>query len=57
MAMTAKLPNQTNWKVWGGVALAAIIIIGGAGFYFDWFGTGATDATAPAIEEAAPASE
>ncbi|MGX0876692.1 hypothetical protein ACSSV4_001374 [Roseovarius sp. MBR-154] len=57
MAMTEKLPKQINWKIWGAVAVAAIIALGGAGYYFDWFGTGATEAVAPAAEEVAPASE
>ncbi|ABG30457.1 hypothetical protein [Roseobacter denitrificans] len=57
MALTEKLPKQINWNIWGAVAVAAMIILGGAGYYFDWFGSGATEAVAPAVEEAAPAGE
>lgn len=57
MAMTAKLPKHINWKFWGGAAVAAIVVLGALGYWFDWFGSGATDAITPAAVETAPANE
>ncbi|MEL6101179.1 MAG: hypothetical protein AAFY42_11000 [Pseudomonadota bacterium] len=57
MAMTAKLPKQFNWKLWGGATLAALVVLGALGYWFDWFGTGTADAIAPAVEETAPVGE
>ncbi len=57
MALTEKLPQQFNWKIWGGVAVVAIVVAAALGYWFDWFGTGAGDVVAPAVENAAPAAE
>ncbi|MGB0498430.1 MAG: hypothetical protein ACPGID_08830 [Rubricella sp.] len=57
MAIAERLPKQINWKIWGGVALAALVVLGGLGYYFDWFGNGATEALAPAADGAATATE
>lgn len=57
MAMTARHPKQSNWKVLGGVIVAAFVVLAAAGYWLDWFGTGATDLAAPGVEQAAPATE
>ncbi|MFP4406698.1 hypothetical protein [Rhodosalinus sp.] len=57
MALTEKLPEQIDWKIWGGVAVAVIVVAGALGYWLDWFGTDASEPAAPAAEEAAPTSE
>lgn len=32
MAMSANAPKQTKWWVWGGSAVAAIVVIGALGY-------------------------
>lgn len=56
MAVKAQTPKQTNWWVWGGVAVLAIVLITLLGFGLDSSGTEAVDTAAPATEEAAPAT-
>ena len=55
--MNLHTPKQTNWWVWGGAALAAIVVIAAIGYGFDWFGTGVVDVTAPATEQPALATD
>lgn len=57
MPLSMNVPKPTNWWVWGGAAAAAIIVIGALGYWFDWFGTGATEAAAPTVEQSVPATE
>jgi len=57
MAVNMHAPNMTNWWVWGGAVVAAIIMIAGLGYEFDWFGSGVTDKVVPGIEQIAPATE
>ena len=55
MAMNTHAPRQTSWWVWGGAAVAVIVVIAALGYGFDWFG--GAEATAPATEQVAPATE
>ena len=57
MAVNIHQPNHTNWWVYGGAAVAAIVVIAAFGYGFDWFGTGITDEVVPAVEQTAPATE
>lgn len=57
MAMNMNVPKMTNWRVWGGVAVASIIVIVALGYGFDGLGGGVTEEVAPAIEQTAPATE
>lgn len=57
MAMNTHAPKQTNWWVWGGAAVAAIVVVAALGYGFDWFGTGGVETMAPAVEEIAPITE
>ncbi len=57
MAMSTNAPKQSPWLVWGGAAVAAIVVIGALGYWFDWFGSDATATVAPAVEQIAPATE
>lgn len=57
MAIMSNAPRQMNWKLWGGAALVALIVLGAAGYWFDWYGTGTTEAIAPVAEQAAPVNE
>ncbi|MBT8426652.1 MAG: hypothetical protein KJO02_01345 [Erythrobacter sp.] len=57
MAMHTHAPKYTNWWVWGGAAVAAIIVIAALGYGFDWFGGSVADAVTPAAEQSTPASE
>lgn len=57
MAMSSNAPNQTNWWLWGGAAVAAIVVLGALGYWFDWFGVGTTTEVSPAVEQAAPVTE
>lgn len=57
MAMSSNAPKQTNWWLWGGVAVAAIVVLGALGYWFDWFGAGTTTEVSPAVEQAAPVTE
>lgn len=56
MAMNTHAPKQTNWWVWGGATVAALIVLAAIGYGYDWFGTGSTE-VAPAVEQSAPASQ
>ncbi len=55
MAMNILAHKQTNWWVWGGAAVAAIVVITALGYGFDWYSTGTTDEVAPAVEQASQA--
>jgi hypothetical protein len=57
MAVNMHAPKMPNWWVWGGAAVAVIIVIAAMGYGLDWFGTGATTEVAPAIEQAVPATD
>lgn len=57
MAVNMNAPKTTNWWVWGGAAVAAIVVIAALGYGFEWFGGGVTDAVAPVIEQTAPATD
>lgn len=57
MATNIHAYKQTNWKVWGGAAVAAIVVIVALGYGFDWSGSGTTNEVAPAAEQVAPATE
>lgn len=57
MAVNMNTPKQTNWWVWGGAAVAVVIVIAALGYGLDWFGTRTADAVAPAVEQPAPATE
>lgn len=57
MAVNPHAPKQTNWWVWGGAAVAAIVVIAAIGYGFDWFGMGGSETTAPATEQTAPATD
>ena len=57
MATHTHSPKQTNWWVWGGAAVAAIVAIAALGYGLDWFSTGGVETTAPAAEQTAPASQ
>lgn len=56
MAMNTHAPKETNWWVWGGAAVAVIVVIAALGYGFDWFGGGA-EAIAPVTDQVAPATE
>ena len=51
MAVNMHAPKMTNWWVWGGGAVVAIIVIAALGYGLDWF-----DGVVPAIEQTAPAT-
>ena len=57
MAMNTHAPKQTNWWVWGGAAVAAIVVIAALGYTFDWFGLTGGEAAVPAVEQTAPVTE
>lgn len=57
MAVNIRAPKMTNWWVWGGAAVAAIVVIAALGYGFDWFGGGVTNEVVPAFEQTAPATE
>lgn len=57
MAVNIHAPRTNNWWVWGGAAVAAILVIAALGYGFDWFGGGITNEVVPAIEQTAPATE
>lgn len=57
MAVNIHTPKPTNWWVWVGAAVAAIVVIAALGYGFDWFGAGTTNAVAPAVERPTPATE
>ncbi len=57
MVVKTHTPRETDWRLWGGIAAAAIIVIGALGYWFDWFGTGTSDTVTPAVEQTAPATE
>jgi len=57
MAVNMHAPKITNWWVWGGAAVAAIVVIAALGYGFEWFGGGVTNEVAPAIEQTAPVTE
>ena len=57
MATNIHAYKQTNWKVWGGAAVSAIVVILALGYWFDWTGSVTTDEVAPTAEQVAPATE
>lgn len=57
MAVNMHAPKMTNWWVWGGAAVAAIVVVAALGYGFDWFGSGVTGEVLPVIEQSAPATE
>lgn len=57
MAVNTHAPKPTNWWVWGGAVVAAIVILAAFGYGFDWGGGGLTDEVIPAIEQTAPATD
>lgn len=57
MAVNLHMPKQTNWWVWGGTALAVIVLIATLGQVSDWFGMSATDTAAPGVEQTTPATQ
>jgi hypothetical protein len=57
MAMNTHTPKQTNPWVWGGGAVAAIVVIAALGYGLGWFDGSAADAAAPATGQTAPASD
>ncbi len=57
MAVNMHARKQTNWWVWGGAALAVIVAVAALGYGFDWFGKADVETTAPATEQAAPATD
>ncbi|WP_273249435.1 hypothetical protein [Sediminimonas qiaohouensis] len=57
MAMNTHAPKQTNLWVWGGGAVAVIVLIAALGYGLGWFGGSAADAVAPNTEQTAPVSE
>jgi uncharacterized membrane protein YdcZ (DUF606 family) len=57
MAVNMHAPKPINWWIWGGGAVAAVVVIATLGFGFDWSGTGNTGEVIPAIEQTAPVTE
>jgi hypothetical protein len=57
MAVNMHTPKPVNWLVWGGGAVATIVVIAALGFGFDWSSIGNTGEVIPAIEQAAPVTE
>jgi uncharacterized membrane protein YdcZ (DUF606 family) len=57
MAVNMHAPKPINWWIWGGGAVAAVVVIAALGFGFDWSGTGNTGEVIPAIEQTAPVTE
>ncbi|KNX40028.1 hypothetical protein ROTO_34350 [Roseovarius tolerans] len=57
MAMNTQAPKQTNFWLWGGATIAAIVLIAALGYGIDWSGGSAADAVSPTIEQTAPVSE
>jgi hypothetical protein len=56
MATNMHAPKMTNWWVWGGAAVAALIVVAAVGYSLNWFG-GDTNDLLPAIEQSVPATE
>lgn len=57
MAINTHAPKQTNWWVWGGAAVATILVIAAIGYGFDWIGMGEVETAPPVAEQAAPATD
>ena len=57
MAENLQVPKSTNWQVWGGALIAAIVLAGALGYGFEWFGTETSGEAAPVIEQTLPATD
>lgn len=54
MAVKIHEPKTSHGRLWGGAAGAVIVLVAALGY---WFGMGGVESTAPATEQAAPATE
>ena len=57
MAVNLQAPKSTNWLVWGGALIAAIVLAGALGYSFDWFGAETSGEAGPAIEQTLPTTD